>query len=225
VNSLITPGIFGGSVSAFFTGRQPGADPDQISRILKIKKEDIYLPVQKHTVEILVLESSLEPRIADAVITKREGVLIGVQVADCVPILLYEKKEGVIAAVHAGWRGTAEGILKKTIRVMTDKLGCSEKEILVAIGPSIRGCSYEVGAEVVDAVKQGTGQKGFAFLRGEKFFLDLAAANSLQARAVGVHEKNMWVSPDCTFCNPERYFSYRYGKGTAGRQGGFIGKL
>ena len=102
--------------TAFFTGKSPGADPAHLSRILNITTDQIYMPIQKHTDKIAVIESSLSPLIADAVITKEPGILIGVQVADCVPILVYETTKGIMGAIHAGWRGTAESILKKTIK-------------------------------------------------------------------------------------------------------------
>ena len=70
-----------------------GADIKKISNILSIKKEDIFLPIQRHTDKVLVVESDLESKIADAVVTKREGILIGVQVADCVPILLFDRRK------------------------------------------------------------------------------------------------------------------------------------
>jgi copper oxidase (laccase) domain-containing protein len=114
MDELIWPDIFGGAVKAFFTRRSVGADVDKISSILSIEKENVFLPVQKHTDNILVLNSDLKPRTADAVITRERGILIGVQVADCVPVLLFDGKRFVAGAVHAGWRGTASGIIKKT---------------------------------------------------------------------------------------------------------------
>ncbi len=110
---FILPEIFSNGVKAFFTKKSLGIDVKKISSILSIKKEYIYFPLQRHTDKVLVVESDLEPMIADAVVTKREGLLIGVQVADCVPILLFDRRKLVIGAVHAGWRGTAAQILKK----------------------------------------------------------------------------------------------------------------
>jgi hypothetical protein len=100
MHSLIASDIIDKIPSAFFS----------LKSNEYIKKESIFLPIQKHTDKIIVAESSLEPKVADAVITSEEGVLIGVQVADCVPILIYEKERGVVAAVHAGWRSTADEI-------------------------------------------------------------------------------------------------------------------
>jgi purine-nucleoside/S-methyl-5'-thioadenosine phosphorylase / adenosine deaminase len=222
---LIFPDIFRPHVTAFFTGKNPGADVREIGRLLKIKREDIFMPVQKHTDKVLILEASREPKIADAVVTGETGVLLGVQVADCVPILVYDKCRGVSGAVHAGWRGTAEGILKKTISAMAGRFSCGAEDLLVAVGPSIRGCCYEVGHEVAEKVNHATGDGEYVRRKGEKYYLDLSAANRLQALSVGVREENLWTSPDCTFSNPEIYCSYRFAKGQTGRQGGFIGKI
>ena len=225
MHRLISPELFGRGVMAFFTGKDPGADLRAISKIVNISHGSIYLPIQKHTDKVLYLDTSMEPRIADAVVTDRKDVLIGVQTADCVPVLLHDPKQGVIGAVHAGWRGTAAGIVKGTIRFMVERFACRPEHILLAIGPSIRGCSYEVDHEVYDAVSRATGEGAYHEKKGGKYHLDLAAANRLQALSAGVPAANVWTSPDCTFCNPERFYSYRYAKGSTGRQGGFIGML
>ncbi len=222
---LIFPEIFKGGVTAFFTGKDPGADLGEVAGIIGIKKESIYLPVQKHTDKIVLLESSREAGIADAVVTKEAGVLIGVQVADCVPVLIYETEKGIIAAVHAGWRGTAAGILKKTLLMIMERFVCGPDGFQVAIGPSIKGCSYSVDHEVNDAVKRATGWGNYYSKKGEKYLLDLPSANKYQALSLGIPEPNIWVSDECTYCNPDRFYSYRYAGGSTGRQAAFIGKL
>jgi len=223
MNRLIFPEIFKGKITAFFTGKDPGAEVPDISRTLKIQRECIYLPVQKHTDKVQILGSDHEPKIADAVITTENGVLIGVRVADCVPVLLWDRARGVIGAVHAGWRGTAAGILKKTLLEMSGRFFCDPKDILVAIGPGIKWCCYGVDHDVVHAVRQATGEGDYVLEKGGKYCLDLPSANKYQAVSAGIPEPNIWISEDCTFCNPGRYFSYRYARGATGRQGGFIG--
>ena len=221
MDTLTFPGVFDRKVKAFFTGKSPGADLRRISEIASIGKMQIYMPIQKHTDKVLLLDS-LEPKIADAVITDRKDVLIGVQGADCVPVLLYDRRTCATGAVHAGWRGTAAEILKKTIRVMGQRFSSSPEDILIAIGPGIRSCCYGVGPEVIDAVRGATGEGDYFTVKGEKNFLDLPAANRYQAMSVGVRPENIWMSEDCTFCLPEKYYSYRFAKGPTGRQGGFI---
>jgi polyphenol oxidase len=225
MDRLIYPDLMKAHCMAFFTGKFPGADLAQLGRIFGIGTDKIYMPIQKHTDKIIVIESSLSPVIADAVITKEPGILIGVQVADCVPILLYEKTKGVMGAVHAGWRGTAESILKKTVQTITDRFFCSAEDICIAIGPAIRGCCYHVDFDVFHSVSRATGAGEYFALKGGKYCLDLPKANKYQALDSGIHEENIWLSDECTFCNPDKYYSYRFAKGTTGRQGAFIGKL
>ncbi len=225
METLIYPGIFGKHVKAFFTGKSPGADPEKISGAASIDKQKIYLPIQKHTDKVLVLDSDLSSRIADAVITSNKGILLGVQVADCVPVLLYDAKRDVIGVVHAGWRGTAASILKKTIEAMRERFSSFPDDIKIAMGPSIRWCCYHVGYDVLESVEKATGSGEYHINRGEAYCLDLASANKYQAVSAGIHEKNIWVSEECTYCHPDKYYSYRYAKGTTGRQGGFIGIL
>jgi YfiH family protein len=222
---LIVPGIFGSRVTAFFTGKDPGADRERIAGLLGRAPEIIYLPIQRHTDKIIFLESSREPLVGDAVITKEKGVLIGVQAADCVPVLIYEREKGIVGAVHAGWRGTAAGILKKTIEAIVDRYSGDGSNVIVAVGPGIKGCCYAVDHEVVDTVVKATGEGRYYSRKGEKYYLDLSEANRAQALDLGVPEDNIWVSDDCTFCNPDRFYSYRYSKGSTGRQGGFIGLI
>ncbi len=223
MDKLIWPDIFGGAVKAFFTRKSVGADAEKISRILSIEKENVFLPVQKHTDNILVLNSDLKPRTADAVITRKRGVLIGIQVADCVPILLFDGKRFAAGAVHAGWRGTASGIIKKTIALMGERFGSLATDIRIALGPSIRGECYDVGREVKDAVYNATGEGGYYKRSDGKYSVDLSTANILQAMSAGVPEENIWCSGECTCCNPHDFHSYRYHKNHSGRQGGFIG--
>jgi YfiH family protein len=223
MKTLIRPGIFGSRITAFFTGKSPGIDLEEISRAASIDKQKIYLPVQKHTDKVLVLDSDLSPRIADAVITGNKGVLLGVQVADCVPALLYDAKKNVIGVVHTGWRGTAASILKKAIETMCERFASFPSDIKIAIGPSIKWCCYHVGYDVLESVEKATGNGEYHINRGGAYCLDLASANKYQAVSAGIHEKNIWVSEECTYCHPDKYYSYRFAKETAGRQGGFIG--
>lgn len=218
------PDIFDGEVKALFTKKSVGVNIDKLAGILAIKKEDVFFPLQRHTDKVLVLKSDLKPAVADAVITNREGVLIGVQVADCVPILLFDKKNSVIGAVHAGWRGTAAQIARKTINAMSEQFGSMPRDIRIALGPSIRWNCYHVDREVKDAIHKGSGDgKYFIKKSAGKYCVDLSSANLCQVLSMGVREENIWNSDECTYCNPDEYYSYRYSKGGTGRQGGFIG--
>ncbi len=226
MDRLICPDIFDGCAKAFFTRKSLGADIEKISRILSIKKENVFLPVQRHTDKVLVIDLNFKSMIADAVVTKNRGILIGVQVADCVPILLFDRKNSIIGAVHAGWRGTAARIVKKTIKSMFECFSSSPQDIIIALGPSIRWDCYDVDLEVKDAIYKATGNGKYYIEKSEgKYCVDLSSANIYQALSMGIPEENIWSSNECTYCSPDEYHSYRYCKDCTGRQGGFIGIL
>ncbi len=212
-------------INAFFTVKAPGGNISDLLNTIGLSEGNVYIPVQKHTDMVIVLDTDMESVIADAVLTKRKGVIIGVQVADCVPVLLYDRENSVVGAVHAGWRGTAGGILKNTINLMNERFSSLPENISVAIGPSIRQCCYVVGDEVIEAVHTATGEGDYYKRHNGRHVIDLSLANRLQALSLGISEKNIYQSGECTFCNPQRFHSYRYTNGAPGRQGGFIGML
>lgn len=210
---MIYPEIFNGFALGFFTDGNVGID------IEPTKHSIVYLPLQEHTDIVLIVEEDLKPRTADAVITKRKDVLLGVKVADCIPILLFDKERNIAAAVHAGWRGTAKGILKKTIRTMRNTYGSDPADILISMGPSIKKCCYEVSDEVIQAITQETGDGDYY----SKTHLDLHGANRAQAVSSGIRLQSIDIIEECTCCSNGNYHSYRRDKGSRGRQGGFIG--
>jgi len=145
---------------------------------------------------------------ADALLENTPGVTIGVRTADCVPILLADPVQRAVAAVHAGWRGTAAHIVQAAIRSMTDEFGTRPQDLLAAIGPSIGSCCYQVGPDVA---------KEFGVLAPGKVSLDLSYVNARQLAAAGVPEQNISNDPDCTQCNPNDYHSFRRDREDAGR--------
>jgi YfiH family protein len=142
----------------------------------------------------------------DALVTDEPGLLLAIRTADCVPILLADLERRVVAAVHAGWRGTVAGILARTVGEMQSKYGTKPIDVVAAIGPSIGPCCFEVGPEVPLPV---VGRKA-----------DLWAANREQLERVGVGR--IWVAERCTMCEPESFYSFRRGKDT-GRMVSAIG--
>ncbi len=223
--AIIPPNMDLPMIKAAFTTRFPGSidkKKTKVAGLFGISPEAVYVPEQRHTDMIHILDDDMSVVVADAVVTQRKGILIGVQVADCIPVLLYDESTPIIAAVHAGWRGTASQILKKTIVIMTESMGAEVSAISVAIGPGIRGCCYEVDADVAKAVSLATGDEYMMEKKGDKYMIDLADANRAQAVSCGVLPGNIWVSGECTHCNHDRFYSFRYAGRLAGRQGGFI---
>ncbi len=223
MDKLIIPQIFNGLVKAFFTKRDIGVNIDEVCNIYSINKEKVYLPIQRHTDIIQLVSGDLDKKVADAVITADKGLLIGIQVADCVPILILDSKNLVVGAVHAGWRSTASSILKKTIQFMFQYFYSDPADIKIAMGPSIRWSCYYVGHEVKEAIYKATGEGEFYFKRDGGYFIDLPTANMYQAISMGISDRNIWISNECTYCNPKEFYSYRYDKSLKGKQGGFIG--
>jgi polyphenol oxidase len=176
----------------------------------------------------------------DASATNKPGFLLGVRTADCAPVLVVDPKKRVVAAIHAGWRGTLARILTKTVGQMQMEFGSRPQDLLAAIGPTIGGCCYEVGTEVasVFAAKFSNAADFFdEFRTGDepnplqwlnmmppghqpppnKVLLDLKKANRAQLLEAGLRDENIFVTELCTSCNVDRLFSYRKEAGRSGR--------
>lgn len=183
---------------------------------------DILTVKQIHSCAVLHADSA-EKAEGDALISDRAGVLVGMKTADCVPVLLVDPSIPVVAAIHAGWRGTAGNIVATTLREMEARWHSRPENVRAAIGPSIGVCCYEVGPEV--ARRFGTWIPE-TILETEQahspgIHLDLRAINAAQLEAAGI--TNIWKSAECTFCAPDRFFSYRRERAQAGRMLSFIG--
>ena len=182
----------------------------------------------------------------DASATNRPGLLLAVQTADCVPILLVDPKKRAVAAVHAGWRGTLQRIVAKTIGKMRMQFSTKPAALLAAIGPSVGGCCYEVGTEVAsefrsqfpnasdwfDELRTGDEPNPLQWLNmappghqppPKNVLLDLRKANRAQLLDAGLHGQNITASDLCTACHRDLLFSYRKEAGTTGRLISVIG--
>ena len=180
--------------------------------------DNIKVITQKETKGWESLSDAIED--CDALITDVKGVVLNVLTADCVPILLYDKQKQVVAAVHAGWKGTRAQIVVKTVQQMTEVYGCDPKEIIAGVAPSIGRCCYEVGEDVAEHFFDIP--EGFTSI-GEKYMLDLPFINKQQLLVAGLQEKNIEMSHTCTACEVERFFSYRKEQGCSGRFMSMIG--
>jgi YfiH family protein len=185
-------------------------------------------PRQTHTANIAVVDiknrgigsKTRESAInnTDALITNQKNILITVQVADCVPVLLLDTENGVIAAIHAGWRGTVQEITKKTVLKMADHFRSKPENIIAGIGPSIGSCCYEIGQEVYDSFLAIDSTNSDLFTtKGSSKHLNLWEANKKQLMQLGVTDKNVEIAGLCTQCNHEHFFSSRHGNGNTGR--------
>lgn len=154
----------------------------------------------------------------DYSITQKRGCALGVLTADCLPIALYDPIAGCVAAIHAGWRGSVSGIVKKTIEHMTSHYGSNPYNLRCYIGPSARVCCYEVGRDVADAfARWGTLAAGTIVEKNGILFCDLVDFTQQVMVSCGVLETSIEVHPSCTI-DDTRFFSYRRQGSRAGRQ-------
>jgi YfiH family protein len=212
-------------------------------------KLDLVALKQMHSDAVLRFDTpSAQPCHGDASITNHPELLLAVQTADCVPILLVDRKNRAIAAVHAGWRGTLHRIVMKTIGRMQMQFSTKAADLLAAIGPSIGGCCYEVGTEVAvefrsqfphasdwfDELRTGDEPNPLQWLNmmppghqppPKNVLLDLRKANRAQLLDAGLGSKNIFVSDLCTACRRDLFFSYRKEGAMTGRHMAAIGML
>jgi hypothetical protein len=184
-----------------------------------------------------------QPLAGDGMVTDTPGLVLAVQMADCLPIILADRKRRAVGVFHAGWRGTVKRIVEKGVGEMRKHFGSDPRNLVAAIGPGVQGCCYEVGEEVrtkfeaqfayasslfrqvkeSDPVRE---KYPLLFLTARapghselptKLFLDLVEANRRQLLDAGVLAKNIEVVGPCTACHTELLFSYRAEKGVTGR--------
>ena len=181
--------------------------------------------------------------VGDGLITDTPELLLGIQTADCLPIIVVDPKRRAVGVFHAGWRGTVKRIVEKGVGEMHRHFGSRPRDLRAAIGPGIHGCCYEVGEEVRDQFESQFAYSANLFREVEEFnevrekypmlfltarapghsvlpkkiFLDLVEANRQQLLAVGVPGKSIEASPLCTNCRTDLLFSYRAEKGRTGR--------
>jgi hypothetical protein len=162
-------------------------------------------------------------REGDALITDEAGKSIGIRTADCVPILLLDCRRRAIAAVHAGWRGTVGEIVKAAIERMMQDFGTAAPDIFVAVGPCIRGCCYEVGADVAARFTPWFPEWGDHEKQSRK--VDLVEANCRQMKTAGVASYRIFDCELCTACQSGQFFSFRREPENPGRMMASIGRL
>jgi hypothetical protein len=152
-------------------------------------------------------------------VTNLKGICICVQTADCVPILMFDTEKRVIAAVHAGWRGTVKMIAAAAVQKMSNKFSSDPAHIIAAIGPSISHAIYEVGSEVTEAVLQSipNAEKAIHLKSTGKNHVDLWEANRQVLIYAGLRTENIEILGECSFSENGKYFSARKEGANTGR--------
>lgn len=167
---------------------------------------------QVHSATVLRVDAEGLQGEADGLVTGTPGLLLGIRTADCLPVLMADPEHRAVAAVHAGWRGVAGGIVPRALSAMRQSFGSQPKNLHIAIGPGIGPCCFEVGPEV--AVQFG---------REGRVHLDLANEIALQCRVNGLPDQQVDSAHLCTFCDPSEFHSYRRQGLGAGRMMTVIG--
>lgn len=165
-----------------------------------------------------------EPYEADGLVTDIPGLALVIFGADCLPILFYDPVRRVIAAAHAGWRGTASGIVERAVEKLLF-YGCRPEDILAAVGPGISGCCFETREDVPNAMTAALGVAATPFIKpveNGKFHVDLKGLNVLRLERAGLLSEHISVSRECTACQPEKYWSHRVTNGKRGSQAAVI---
>jgi len=205
---------------------------------------------QIHSDVIHFVDAAPESQLSgDGLITGTPGLLLGIQTADCLPIILVDPKRHAVGVFHAGWRGTLKRIVEKGVGEMRRRFASRPRDLKAAIGPGIHGCCYQVGIEVREQFESQFAYASELFHEVEerdpvrekypmlfltarppghsalpkKIFLDLVEANCQQLLRVGVPSRSIEASPFCTNCRTDLLFSYRAEKGRTGRMLGVVG--
>ena len=217
-------GVSEGHLSSLNLGNHCGDDPakvlenyDILGSAVGFAKEQTVFTMQRHTDLIRRVDAANcgeglfrdVPEVCDGLITDQPGVALTVFSADCTPVLLFDPVQKAIGAVHAGWRGTALGIAAKAVDAMVREFGCRRENICAAIGPCIGKCCFETDWDVPQAMLDALGPKALTGItqKGKKYYVNNKFCNTLWLERAGIGELD--ISPDCTMCRPDRYWSHR----------------
>ncbi|MBI5416599.1 peptidoglycan editing factor PgeF [Candidatus Poribacteria bacterium] len=207
---------------------------NKMRRALNLMQTKMVLADQIHSNKVSIVNEKIsnsgweDPRrtvrMSDALITSVRNVTLIITTADCVPILVYDTKREVIAAIHAGWKGTGLEITKRTIELMMKNFRTQPENCQVAIGPSIGVCCYTVDLKVIDFLRSKFSywRELFNLEKNVLGKLNLVDANKRQLMGIGIPEQNIASSGICTSCSNDSFFSFRKENGTTGRQMAFI---
>lgn len=214
----------GGSPADFGLTTAPSAW-DFLERIEALARQHgfpaVALGRQVHGDAVVCLETVPEGGVrivgeADGLLTASPGLLLVVTAADCVPVYLHDPESGGIALLHAGWRGTAAGVLRSGVRAMAARFGSRPERLRAHLGPAICGACYEVGREVLEALGRPAPERGGT--------VDLRSVLAERAAELGLAADRVTRSTRCTRCEADHFHSHR-GRGEgAGRMAAFIGR-
>jgi len=193
----------------------------KLCNILDLNYQKLIIPDQKHTDNIVVIKnnSNFDLKETDGVITDQDDLPIMLLFADCTPVILFEPQKRILGVIHAGWRGTAKGIVSKAVKIFIEEFNAAPELIKAAIGPAIGQCCYPVSEDVAEQLRSSIKKDcDNIFIKAEntgKINVDLKKLNAQQLVESGV--LNIDVMGYCTSCNNSLFYSYRADNGKTGR--------
>jgi len=208
-------------------GDEPENVKQNLNRVLDasgFSGDQLVQVKQVHSAKVIKADLAGEAlQEGDAITTNREGLLLLMRFADCVPVLFYDPVHQAIAIAHAGWKGTLKGVVAEVVRLMGGQFNSSPGEIIAGIGPSIGPDHYFIGHDVIEQTKSAFPKQYPQLLREEEdgVKLDLWKANELHLRKAGVEQID--TAGLCTGCDLEHWYSHRAEEGSTGRFAAVIG--
>lgn len=225
-------GVSTGPWSSLNLTKGNGDDPAHVEENLRragaafgIARRDLISPNQRHTTHAARVGQAQRGEVVpntDTLLTDEPDVPILLRYADCTPVLLYDPRRRALAVVHSGWRGTVAGAVPAAISAMREAFGSRPADLVAGVGPSIGPCCYEVGDEVVAAVRASFEAAETLLPRNgsERRHFDLWSANRRWLEEAGVGQ--IEVAGICTACHTDEFFSYRGGRGKTGHFGALM---
>ncbi|HZE89651.1 MAG TPA: polyphenol oxidase family protein [Verrucomicrobiae bacterium] len=232
---LVCPALAGEGLVHLFTLRSAadgaaGAIPRELLARLGLDGIPIARPKQVHGALVAIPAGppgATAPGEADAVAVTKPGEAAAIATADCVGAILFDPGPGCFAVVHAGWRGTIAGVVPAAVEALALRGGARPRRMMMAMGPSIRGCCYEVGEEVLAPFRRAFPRAeglGIFGARGGRETLDLVAANRALGESCGLDPARIHASDLCTSCRTDLCWSYRKAGPGAGRMWTLAGR-
>jgi len=185
---------------------------------LNIDEKNLAVPKQVHSLNVRIIETPGSYPETDALITNKKNLFLSVSIADCYPVLIYDKSKHIIAAVHSGWRGTQKVILTHTLNKMFEQFECFPDDLFIFIGPGISKNNFEVGEEVALLFEEK-----YRHSKNGKYFIDLRENLADQLSFFHIPAGNIEFNPMCSFDETDYLHSYRRDKENSGRMLAVIG--
>ena len=217
------------NIKIAFTNRNVDAknseDMKNFSTKYEFNHDNIVYNTQVHGADVRIVESednvAENGKEADGLITSLQAIPLLIFTADCVPVVFYDKKQGVVALAHAGWRGTYGNIAGEMVNIRTGKYGCKVEDIKTIIGPSVSVDNYEVSYDLIEKFATLEVPNYYKEVDG-KYYLDLWKLNKELLKKYGILEDNIKIIDFCTVRDNDKFFSYRLDNATPKRIGTII---